>query len=148
MFNKSSLPKQSLKWIKDLKKILDKAIISPRLKVAVSETIKALEEKDWDLAYQITAVKSYICGVVNPKDKTHAFQEDHAANEKALTASVYMILDIMHHDIAFALDEMPSGMMALSRSGVRSMSWTMAKGTHPIVRRIKWEHKAIQKMAK
>jgi hypothetical protein len=145
MFNMKSLPKASQKWIRDLTKIATKGVISPRLFEAITEITVALKARNWELAYQLTAVKSYICGVVNPKDKKNAFQEDHDANEKMFKASVYMILDFMHHDIAFAMDELPSGAMVMSGNGrVQEMK---SKGIHPIVRRMKYEHRVIQKEA-
>jgi hypothetical protein len=145
MFNKNSLPKASQKWIRDLTKIATKGVISPRLFEAITEITVALKAQNWELAYQLTAVKSYICGVINPKDKKNAFQEDQDANKKMFKASVYVILDCMHHDIAFAMDELPSGTMVLSGNGqVQKMK---SKGIHPIVRRIQYEHRAIQKKA-
>ncbi|MBE3143809.1 MAG: hypothetical protein IMZ61_07795, partial [Planctomycetes bacterium] len=92
-----------------------------------------------------TTVKSYITGTINPKDKANAFQEDREANEKIFGNSVYCTLDGIHHDIAFALDELPSGMMTMHGNGkVHEMK---SKGTHPIVRRIKYEHCQIKKDA-
>jgi hypothetical protein len=132
-------------WIKDLNKIIVKAKTSPKLREAACEAIKAIQTSNWNLAYQITAAKSYITGTLDPKDKTHAFQENHEANEKALGSSVYCIMDGIHHAIAFSIDELPSGMatghLANPHGTIRNMK---SKGTHPIVRRIKYEHRMIQ----
>jgi hypothetical protein len=140
---KPSLPTWAKKWKKDIQIILNKGIISPRLRYAIEEILKALNANNWELAYQLTAVKSLITGVINPKDKVQAFQEDHEANEKILGNSVYSILDHIHHDIAFGLDEMPSGSKTLHANG--KTSEFKAKGIHPIVRRIQYEHRMIVK---
>jgi hypothetical protein len=131
-------------WKKDLNKIIVKATISPRLREAARETIKALQTHNWNLAYQLTAVKSYVTGVLDPKDKVHAFQENHEANKKILGSSVYSIMDGIHHAIAFSIDALPSGAQVVSLNGIREMK---SKGTHPIVRRIKYEHRQIEKDA-
>jgi hypothetical protein len=146
MFNKKSLPKMATTWKKDLQNILNDGIISPKLRYAIEEIIKALNVLDWDLAYQLTAVKSFITGIINPKAKAYAFQEDHDANKKILGNSVYCILDGIHHDIAFAIDELPSGVMVLKGDG--KISEHKARGVHPIVRRIKYEHQMIEKSVK
>jgi hypothetical protein len=128
--------------IPTLKRILAKAHISPMLLTAVSDTIKALEADDLALAYQLTVVKSFITGRLNPNDKVHAFQEDFEYNSlvKGLGNSVYTILDIIHHDIAWKLGEMPSGMMIMSTGPKGATLKEMnPAGTHPIVKRIKLE---------
>lgn len=143
MFGLKDLPKHAKKWEKDLTAIATKGIISPMLFEATIETLVAIKAQNWTLAYQLTAVKSYIVGEINPKDKKNAFQEDQVANDKSLKNSVYLILDRMHHDLAFALEELPSGMMTLSSNGqVHSMK---SIGSHPIIMRIKKEHTAIHK---
>lgn len=138
---------QAKSWLLDLKRIQAKALISPRLGVAVEEIQKAIKAKNWDLAYQLTAVKAFICGSLNA-DKKNAFREDHDANEKTLKASVYVILDVMHHDIAFSRNELPSGMMVIGRNsttGKLGVSQMKSQGTHPIVRRMQFEHRRTVK---
>lgn len=122
--------------ITSLNKILKKGTMSPRLQEAVKAILKALQEKDMELAYQLSVVKSFITGSLNPKDRVHAFQEDSKKNKDVLTVSIYSILDTIHHDIASTIGRMPSGMMAVSRSGVAQM---ISEGTHPIIERIKYE---------
>ena len=124
-----------------LQRILTTAVMSPMLKKAVSATIEALKNKDLKLAHQITACKSYVVGEIDTKDTEHAFQEDEAANKKALGDSLYSILDGVHFEIAMAADEMPSGIVALSTRGATSMRH---KGTHPVVQRIIDEDRAIR----
>ena len=130
-------------WKPDLMKILKKGIISPRLREAVEVMVQALKDKDLNLAYQLSACKSHITGVMDPNNKAYAFQEDHDSNKKALTASVYEILDFFHHYMA--IDAMPSGMVMLSSNG--HMSEMKPKGTHTIVRRIQYEHRQCYKRA-
>jgi hypothetical protein len=125
-----------------LQKILNKAKISPRLQEAVKATIQALKDKDLALAYQITACKSYTTGTLKPSDRVHAFQEDRDYNEKTLKGSVYCILDNIHHDLAWKLNQLASGMIVVGSNKIETMT---SKGTHPIVKRIIFEHKAIEK---
>jgi hypothetical protein len=124
----------------DLTKALKKGTVSPTLRNAITATVEALDKDDLNLAYHLTACKSFIVGEINPKDKVHAFQEDGAANEKAIGNSLYCILDGIHFQIAMAVDQMPSGMMVLSACGSTEMTH---RGTHPIVKRIIAEQRAI-----
>jgi len=133
--------------IPTLKKILAKAHISPMLLTAVSETIRALEADDLALAYQLTVVKSFIMGRLEPNDKNHAFQEDQEFNETLFKGqNVYCLLDAIHHDIAWKLSQLPSGMMILSRGPKGAVVEEMkSAGTHPIVKRIILERNRIHK---
>jgi hypothetical protein len=130
-------------WIPSLKKILKKARISPLLRIAVEDTITALQTKDLDQAYQLTACKSHITGRLDPHNKQYAFQEDHDYNQTLNKdkASVYTILDVIHHDIAWKIDAMPSGMVTLCLGPKGPVAQEMKPaGTHPVIRRIKLEH--------
>ena len=126
-----------------LNKILKKAVISPMLRKAIEAIIKALTDKNFVLAYKLSACKSYIISEINPKDKIYAFQEDDDKNEKIFTRPVYSILDGIHHDIAFAIDAIPSGMMIVGRGEVKEMK--IKSGLHPVLKRIKFENNAIYK---
>jgi hypothetical protein len=132
--------------IPTLKRILNKAHTSPMLDMAIADTIRALEAKDLSLACELTACKSFIIGSLEPKNKQYAFQEDNKYNKTQLKNSVYSLLDDIHHDIAWKLGEMPSGMVMVS-SGPKSMVWNerKPKGTHPVVKRIKFEKKQLTK---
>lgn len=126
----------------DLTKILKIGTMSPMLREAVSETLKAVKAGDLDLAYQITVCKSHICGKLDHQPRKYAFREDHVANEKALGNSIYCILDGIHFQLAMRLDQMPSGMMVLSGTprGMGIVKEEMkSSGTHPIVKRIIFE---------
>jgi hypothetical protein len=130
-------------WIPSLQKILKKARISPLLRTAVKDTITALQINNLDQAYQLTACKSHITGRLDPENKQDAFQEDHVYNTTLNKdkASVYTILDVIHHDIAWKIDAMPSGMVAVSLGPKGPTTQEMKPaGTHPVIRRIKFEH--------
>lgn len=124
----------------DLTKALKKGTMSPTLRAAITATVKELDKGNLNLAYQITACKSLVIGEIDPTDKMYAFQEDQAANEKALGNSLYCILDGIHFQIAMTTNQMPSGMMLLSAHGSTEMKH---EGTHPIVKKIIAERKAL-----
>jgi len=135
------------KHIPTLKRILAKARISHMLYQAVEDTIFALKTNNLDLAYQLTVVKSFIMGRLEPNDKNHAFQEDQEFNETLFKGqNVYCLLDAIHHDIAWKLSQLPSGMMILSRGPKGAVVEEMkSAGTHPIVKRIILERNRIHK---
>jgi hypothetical protein len=126
--------------------ILKKARTSPMLDMAIVDTIRALEAKDLALACELSACKSFIIGSLKPSNKRYAFQEDNAHNKTQLKHSVYHFLDGIHHDIAHELGEMPSGMVMVS-SGPKGLIWNerKPKGTHPVVKRIKFEKNQLNK---
>ena len=125
-----------------LNKILERGVISPTLRKAIEAIIKALDENNLNLAYQLSVCKSYVAGRIDPEDKVHAFREDSKKNEKLFKRNVYCILDDIHHDIALAIHALPSGMMIVGRGKVQEMK---SKGTHPIIKRIKFENDALNK---
>jgi len=133
-----------------VKKLLLKGSISPTLKLAIEESLKALKNKDLNLAYQITACKSYIANNIDPKRKEckdYAFQEDREHNEATLKASAYCIMDNFHADIAWNLNKMPSGMMiaSITPSGKGIIKSMEHEGLHPIIQRIQYEDKLIRR---
>ena len=122
-----------------LNEILKHGVMSPMLKEAIKETIKAIKEKNLNLAYQITACKSYLVGVIDP-------QEDEEKNEELFDRSIYILLDGVHHEISFAIDSIPSGMMNLKYNG--EVKKFQSNGIHPIIKRIKHEDEVIRKGVK
>lgn len=135
-------------WIPTLKKILNKARISPMLNLAITDALQALQDKDLNLAYQLTACKSHITGSLEPQNKQYAFQEERDFNEAQLGNSVYGLLDNIHADIAWQLQKMPSGMISvgLSPNGAVRNTFVVIRemkpaGTHPVVKRIALERK-------
>lgn len=141
--------------INTLQRCLTKGTMSPRLREAVASAKQALEAKDLELAYQLTAVKSFITGdSIKPKElKRYSFQEDQKANERALGNSIYHILDGIHFRLAMNLEKLlPSGMtvagLGLTLTSRRLVSQEMKhKGVHPIVRRIQWESRKTREEA-
>lgn len=133
-----------------LKMILSKGRMSPLLKEAVSETVKAIDAGELRLAYQISACKSLVVGVLRFKDGSdYAFRESDRLNRKALGESVYALLDGVHFRLAMMLNELPSGMMACGRSPQGVVVQQMRHiGTHPIVERIKLETRLIVERSK
>jgi len=123
-----------------LTKVLKSGTMSPMLTRAVLETVKAIKEEDIDLAYQITACKSHICGKLNHWPRKYAFREDFAANEKALGNSIYCIMDGIHFQLAMRVDKMPSGMVVFGDTPRGIVGEEMkSSGTHPIVKRVIFE---------
>ena len=130
-----------MKNIKDLKKILRKAVITPNLRNAVEEIIKAIESKNIELAYQLSACKSLIASYIPPQS-FYTFGEEADSNRKELDGySVYEMLDSIHHDMAWSTSSMPSGMIQVSGAGITEFE---AKGEHPIVRQIKYEKECVR----
>ena len=128
--------------VKQLNKILESAIISEPLKNAVKETILALEEGDTELAFELTAVKSLICGEGADPEVNH-FRENTQQNRSTLGRSVYALLDSIHHDLAFELSKIPSGMMILSANGMREKA--ESEKQHPVITRIQEERAVIRR---
>ena len=126
-------------WIPTLQKILNKARISPWLHQAIMETIKALKNKDLALAFQLSGCKSFITGILNPKNRADAFQEDREYNITLNKGkeSVYYLMDSIHFDLSMELGILPSGMMIVS-SGPQGLTATERTpiGKHPVVKRI------------
>lgn len=108
--------------ITTLDTLLNKAIMNANLKLAVTESKKALQANNIPLAADLTAVKSQICGAMRipKKDLVYAhhctFRENQDTNEKRLRGkTVYRVLDGMHHTLAFAADQLPSGAVVYTR---------------------------------
>ena len=131
--------------IEQLNEILEKGIISEPLKNAVKETILALEGGDSELAYELSAVKSLVAGEGADPEVYH-FRENIEQNRNTLGSSVYALLDFIHHDLAFGLGKIPSGMMILSANGMREKAG--AEKRHPVITRIQEERAAIQRKAR
>lgn len=130
-----------------LQDILDKGRMSVTLRKAVAATASAIEAGDYELAYQISACKSLVCGEMDTgRNRQDHFREDGDANEKALGGSIYMLLDGVHFKLAMKVGKLSSGMMVVSRSpeGL-SMEEMRHEGEHPIVRRIQSENRRIAK---
>lgn len=129
--------------IQSLKRMKKQARVSPDLKEAIDETIKALERGDVELAYELSAVKSLICGGMDVDPKVNHFREDNDYNEKKLGYSVYRELDGIHHDLASDVGRMPSGMTVITSRGIverkkptrRHRTLTLMRKEHEAIRR-------------
>jgi len=128
-----------------LNKILDKGKMNDTLRNAIIEVKEALANNDLELAYEVSAVKSYIASSGKDLPSYYHFIEDWKSNEEALGSSIYSLLDSMHHDLAFALNKMPSGMMVVSFNGWRSKGPPTRES--PTLTLITLEHEEIRKRA-
>lgn len=127
---------------KELKMLLKKAKMNNNLKKAIEETIKALNKNDIELAYELSAVKSFVSGEMN---STHNFTEDADYNYAIFgKRDVYSILDYIHHELAYMADKMPSGMMAFT-SGGGMYEKGMSEKKHPIIKIMEKERAKIYK---
>lgn len=132
--------------IEQLNEILEKAIVSEPLKNAIKEAIIALEGGNSELAYELTAVKSLVTGEEANPEVNH-FRENIEQNRSTLGRSVYALLDSIHHDLAFGLGKIPSGMMILyATGGMREKA--ESEKQHPVITRIQEERAAIQRKAR
>lgn len=133
-----------------LQRVLKHGKMSVMLKKAVSESIKALKAGDINLAYQITACKSYIVGYMR-KMRGHddEFRESVRLNNKILGGSIYSILDGVHFRLAMMVGDIPSGMSVFeaTRDGRVTIQEMRHKGTHPVVERIKFEEVESERRA-
>lgn len=120
-----------------LNKILAKAKMSPDLRNAVMELKNAIKSGNKIMAYELSAVKSFIGGDLK-KPSTYHFREDMDYNEKALGSSVYSLLDSVHFHIAMETQKIPAGMMVFSASGIRQKG--MPTGKSKTLELIKKEH--------
>lgn len=132
----------------DLRMILDKAKISPDLRKVVRGILEALERNDMRLASELSSVKSFVTGSMDVRG--YRFREDAEYNRQVLGGTdVYIILDGMHHELAFTLQEMPSGRTVLSSRGVGRMPDISGRGrsalSHPLVRLIQQEKDATRR---
>ena len=139
--------KEKIELKKDLNIILNKARINKNLRTAVLEARKAIDKDDIELAADLTAVKSYVTGEIDPKDKRNRFQEDDDYNQKVLGYSVYNNLDGLHHDLAWASGTIPSGMM-IGTSGGMLHGRGKSRKKHPVIKMMEKEEKEIWERAR
>lgn len=124
-----------------LPEILEKAIISDPLRFAVTEIVKALMVEDMNLAYQLSSVKSFICGGMDVDQDVHNFCENHKHNENILGRSVYGLLDTLHFEIAMNEGKLGSGTYIVGLNGI--VGKPLPTEDHPTLERIRFEHTAI-----
>jgi len=136
--------------------ILKNAKITDALKNAIIELKDALKKKDYNKAYELSAVKSFIVHTLKPS-KRHNFREDAKFNEKKLGNDIYGYLDGLHHKISLNLmkrgrEVIPSGAMIIGKTTeglVIQQKGLPPKGMKsPTLERIKFERKEIEREAK
>jgi len=99
--------------IKQLENILKKGKMNSNTKTAIREIIKAIKKGDYELAFELSAVKSVLSGVMNTEQ---TFTEDDEYNKSMFGKDIYSILDFLHHDLAFG-GRIPSGMIIGTSTG-------------------------------
>lgn len=112
-------PRKITRW---LDKMYREAVVSPDLKRALREARDAMKAKDYQLAEEVTAVKSYVVGEIDPSDTRDHFQEDGEENRRLFGGeTVYDILDAMTHELSFYLmsqgrEVIPAGAVVIGRT--------------------------------
>lgn len=129
-------------YLEGLDNILEKARMSPMLKVAVKAIRDAVEAGNIELVADLSAVKSYITPVLNSNNKD-PFQEDNKYNKKKFGESLYSYLGDLHFDYALASGTLPSGMVIYAAEGVEERS--KPKIEHPILKLMMEESKRYEK---
>jgi len=136
--------------IANLDLILKRAKMSDALKNAVIELKGALKRKDYDMAHELSAVKSLIA----TSGKENAFIENDKYNEKTIGDSLYGYLDALHHKITFNLmrkgrkDVIASGAMIIGGTPeglVIQQKGLPPESKSPTLQRIKYEMEHIRK---
>jgi hypothetical protein len=123
------------------------AKISDALRNAMIELKDALKRRNYNMAYELSSVKSFI--VHDLKFKKNAFREASDFNEKKLGTSMYSFLDCLHHKISFNLMEkdpskIPSGSMIMSAGGIQQKGLP-PESKSPTLKRIDYEAEQIRK---
>ena len=115
--------------------------MSDALTKAIIEVKDALAKNDIELAYEVSAVKSYIAG--ERAGSENHFTEETEYNRSVLGGEdIYCLIDSMHHDLAFSIGKMPSGMMIISADGWRDKG--QPKRTSPTLNLMMEEHQEIK----
>ena len=144
-------PKQTNSYIKQLEEFEKKAKVNKNLKFAISEIKKALQNKNFRLASELSGVKSFVGGFNNFNEdlkynKKNIFSEDSKYNEKVLGKDAYQFLDGLNFALAMKTDMLPSGMMVLgvTKEGKGVMQTRgVPKGIHPTLKLMQEEHEEI-----
>ena len=116
--------------------------MSKPLDDAICATIKALQDGDIELAYELSAVKSLICGCGVDATEHHFFEDTDKNRELLDGKSVYALLDGVHHELAYQAKKMPSGVSVISLGGIKNKEDSTID--HPVLERMRLEHKHIR----
>lgn len=122
-----------------LKKAMKEARMSEPLRYAIKEILEAIKKKDLELLYELTMVKSLITSNISNESY---FEEDYEYNKTVIGESLYSILDSLHHDVAYAMDKLPGGMVIISSEG-RYEKTSLTKRDSPTLKLIENELKRI-----
>lgn len=128
--------------VRQLEEVLEKARMNSNLRDTVKETLSALRRGDLHLAYELSSVKSLVVGSLDAPARYH-FRENADYNRGVLGRDVYGILDTIHHNIAFRVGQIPSGMAVVTLQGYKTKGKPVR--SHPLVRTMERERAAIRR---
>jgi hypothetical protein len=146
-FREKRTPKEIDKYIMDLKEIEQKGKMNDNLRFAIVEMRKALEKGDYELASELSGVKSYIVGEDKNLQRGYHFGEDMKHNEKVFGGkNIYGMLDNINFNLAMHTGKMPSGMVVISSAG--AIQREKPKKIHPTIQLMNKEEAFIWKKAR
>jgi len=140
---KATSQKEIKSYIVTLKEIEQKGKMSDDLKFAVVELRKSLEKGDYELASELSGVKSFVAGESSAKE--NHFKENTEYNEKVLGRNIYGLLDNINFNLAMHTGKLPSGMVVMTHEGMYRTGKPTA--IHPTIKLMNEEHEAIYKKA-
>ena len=117
--------------------------MSPALRRAIIAIKEAMINHDPELVADLSAVKSFITGVIDPTNKIQRFQEDAEYNKKALGTDLYTYLDGLHYKYSLMTDTIPAGMILVTATGIKQRN--ISKKKHPIIKLMEKERKLLFK---
>lgn len=135
--------KTDLDYEKILSEILEKGKMNNYLKDAVKEIKTALIKKDYKLVADLSNVKSFIIGEIDPSIENHEhFQEDSKYNDKVLGLDIYTILDDLDFYYSMKTNQMPHGVVEYSTSGIRERK--IPKSSNFIIKLMEQEEEEME----
>jgi len=129
--------------VRRLQNLLKKKKMSPDLRRAIKATITALKKKDYELAYELSSVKSLIATKIEGRKlprRYHFYEPEAQAKRRG---NVYSVMDTIHHELAYKVQKYPSGMMVVSTGGIFQKGKPKVK--HPIITMMNRERAAIRR---
>jgi hypothetical protein len=109
--------------------------MSINLSIAIDAIIKAIQDNDLDLVFELTTVKSLISGCLTGD---RPFSEDNKYNVKHLGKTIYEYLDNMNYDYAVKCSKIPAGVSVITGNEISSGGLTV-RSEHPVIQRIQEE---------
>lgn len=135
------LTRSKAAMLAQMRRVLKTKKMSPDLRKAINATITALKKGDIALAADLSAVKSFIA--TRTKGEKWSTRQNHFYEYPSRGKSVYHHMDTIHHQLAFASGTMPSGLVEVSLTGVRSRAKPTRK--HAIIKLMEQESAAIRR---